>query len=128
MGVFYNKKLFAEAGIERAPADRAEVLDVAHRLEPRPGDFAEGCAVEEQAGGTRRTASYPAPELMQLGQSEAFRMLDHHDRRVGHVDADLDDSGGDQHGNLAGAETLHRAVLLRRAHPPVDQPDPAPED
>ena len=43
-----------------------------------------------------RAPSYAPAQLMKLRQPEALRMLDNHDRGVRHVDADLDDSGGDE--------------------------------
>jgi len=46
------------------------------RFLPRPGDS--------------------ATQLVELGQSEAFGVLDHHQRGVGHIHADLDHRGGDQ--------------------------------
>ena len=56
-----------------------------------------GALVEQQAGRTRRAAPDPAAQLVQLREAEALGVLDHHDRRLGHVDADLDHGGGDQH-------------------------------
>ena len=48
-------------------------------------------------------------------------MLDHHDGGVGHVDADLDDGGGDQDARLAVLEGAHRLVLLGTFHATVDK-------
>ena len=50
-------------------------------------------------------------------------MLDHHDRRLGHVDADFDDGGGDQNLGLAALKARHRRVLLGAFHATVDQAD-----
>ena len=40
---------------------------------------------------------------MQLGQTQALGILDHHQAGVGHVDADLDHRRRDQQGDLAGS-------------------------
>ena len=65
---------------------------------------------------------------MQLRQSEPFGVLDDHDRRLGHVDADLDDRGRDQDLRLPALEPLHRRVPLGTGHLAVHQPDRAAED
>ena len=59
-------------------------------------------------------ADAPA-QLVELRQSEALGVLDDHDRGVGDVDADLDDGGGDEHVDLAGAKLAHHARPSRRA-------------
>ena len=50
-------------------------------------------------------------------------MLDHHDRRRRHVDADLDHRRRHQDLRAAGGEVGHHLVLLRRLHPPVHEAD-----
>ncbi len=50
-------------------------------------------------------------------------MLDHHDRRVRHVDADFDHRRRDQHVDLAAHERVHRRRLFVGFHPAVQQPD-----
>ena len=62
-------------------------------------------------------------ELVELQQSEMVGVLDHHDRRVRHVDPDLDDGRRHEHVGLAGAERAHRRFLVRRRHLPVQQPE-----
>ena len=84
--------------------------------EPRLRRLAERRAVEEQAGGALAAAPDAPAELVQLRQPEALGVLDHHDRRVGHVDADLDHRRGDEDRDVAGAKALHRRVLLGRLH------------
>ena len=42
---------------------------------------------------------------------------------VGHVDADLDDRGRDQHVDFAAHERVHHRRLFARLHAPVQQPD-----
>ena len=64
---------------------------------------------------------------MQLRQPEALGVFDHHDRRVRHVDADLDDGGGDEDLGFPGGEGGHGSVLLLALHAPVHQPHPVAE-
>ena len=58
---------------------------------------------------------------MQLRQAEALGVLDHHDGRLRHVDADLDHRGGDQELRLARREALHGAVLVGALHAAVHE-------
>ena len=60
---------------------------------------------------------------MQLGEAEALGMLDDHDRGVRHVDADLDDGGGDEDAGFAVLEGAHRLVLLGALHAAMDEAD-----
>ncbi len=60
---------------------------------------------------------------MQLRQAEAFRVLDHHDRRLRHVDADFDHRRCDQYLNIAALERLHDGVLLGALHAAVNKTD-----
>ena len=76
--------------------DAKAVLGLAHDGEPRLGGLAERRLVEEEAGRLRRPAADAAAQLVQLGQAEALGILDHHDRRFRHVDADLDDRRRDE--------------------------------
>ena len=79
--------------------------------------------VEQHADARRRAAADPAAQLVQLRQAEALGVLDHHQRGVRHVDADLDHRGGDQHRDLAAGEERHHRRLLGRRHAAVDQAD-----
>ena len=63
-----------------------------------------------------RAAADPAAQLVQLRDAVAVGLLDHHHRRVRHVDADLDHAGRDQHVDLAGREARHHLALLARVH------------
>ena len=60
---------------------------------------------------------------MQLRQPESLRVLDHHQRGVRHVDADLDDRRRDQDLQLPGGEAMHHRFLLVALHPAVQQRD-----
>ena len=65
---------------------------------------------------------------MQLRQAETLGVLDHHDRRLGHVDADLDHRGGDQDLGFALRKGLHRRVLVAALHLAVDEADVVAEE
>ena len=60
---------------------------------------------------------------MQLRKAEAFGVLDHHDGRLRHIDADLDHGGRDQKPRLAFREALHGAILVGPAHAAVHEID-----
>ena len=58
---------------------------------------------------------------MQLRQPQPLRVLDDHQRGVGHVDADFDDGGGHQQVGLAFLEAAHRGLLVGGFHASVDE-------
>ena len=58
---------------------------------------------------------------MELGDTEAISVENAHDRGVRHVDADLDDRGGDQHVNVASTKRAHDRFLLGRRELTVQQ-------
>ena len=60
---------------------------------------------------------------MQLRQSKALGVFDDHDVGIGHIDADLDDGGGDQNLQLIAAKILHHRHFFRCGHLAVQQPD-----
>ena len=67
----------------------------------RPASLVEYSS--RQADAPRRPTGRAAGAA---GQAKAFGMLDHHQRGIGHVDADLDHGGAD-HAHGAGAEQRH---------------------
>jgi len=60
-------------------------------------------------GGAAADAS---SELVELGEAEAFGVFDDHDGRVGDVDADFDDGGGDEDLRFVFAEAFHDGVFF----------------
>ena len=92
-------------------------------VEPRLRRLAERRRVEQQAGRRLVAAADAAAQLVQLGEAEALGMLDDHDGRLRHVDADLDHRGGDQEVDAAAGESRHDAVLLGALHLAMDQAD-----
>src|SRR3982074_1684550 len=64
-----------------------------------------------------------SPQLMELGEPEAFGMLDPHARRLRHIDTDLDHGGGDEEPRFADREALHGTVFVRALHTAVHEID-----
>ena len=81
--------------------------------------------LEQQHARALRGAAADAPaQLMQLREAEALGVLDHHQRRVRHVDADLDHGRRHQHVDLAARRTRAiAAAFSSRLHAAVQQPD-----
>ncbi len=65
----------------------------------------------------------PPAQLVQLGEAEPLGVLDHHDARLRHVDADLDHRGRDQDLRRALGEGRHGGVLFAALHLAMDEPD-----
>ena len=82
---------------------------------PRLGGLAERRLVEQQAGRRLGAAPDAAAQLVELRQPEALGVLDHHDGRVRHVDADLDHRGGDQ--DAASRRPAKRAMARSLSAP-----------
>jgi hypothetical protein len=59
---------------------------------------------------------------MELREPETLGVLDDHERRVRHVDADLDHGGRNEQLDAAGLEVLHDACLFGGREPAVHQP------
>ena len=66
-------------------------------------------------------AADPAAQLVQLSETEALGVLDHHHPGCRHVDSDLDHRGRHQQPDLAAREVAHRPVLVGPGHAAVDQ-------
>ena len=123
-GLARAQQLAFAAQLQVFLGDEEAVLGLAHDRQPALGGFAERVLVEQHAGRRLRAAPDAAAQLVQLGQAEALGMLDDHDGGVRHVDADLDDGGGDEDARLAVLEGAHGLVLLRPLHAAVDETEP----
>ena len=75
----------------------------------------------QEAVGHGRAAPHAPAQLMQLSQTEALGVLDHHDAGVGHIHAHLDDRRGHQHVDLSGMEGVERFLLVGALHAAVHQ-------
>ena len=108
--------------------DAEAVLGLAQDFDPRWRRLAERPLVEQQAARAAGAAADPAAQLMQLREAEPLGVFDDHDRRLRHVDADLDHRRRDQHLRLAALEALHRRILVGPRHAAVHEPDRIAED
>src|SRR5829696_9860668 len=93
--------------------DTESILGFAHDLETRLSGFAKRCPVEEDTSRPLGATTDAAPQLVELREPKALRMLDHHHGRLRHVHAHLDDGGGNEEPRLAASETIHGAVFVR---------------
>src|SRR5918994_1013886 len=85
------------------------VLRVADDGQPLPSELVGGIR-QENAEGPIRSSPDPTAQLMELREPESLRILDEHDARVRHVDADLDDGRGHEYVHLPRREGAHRGV------------------
>src|ERR671920_191474 len=81
--------------------DSETVVGLAHEGEAGAPCLAQRIAAHEQADGAPLPSPDPAPQLVELGEAEAVGALDNHQGRVGNIDPDLDDGGGDEDGQSA---------------------------
>lgn len=88
-----------------------------HPLARLLGEFDLG---EQDAITLVGTAPHPAPQLVELAQTETLGVLDNHNRGIGDIDSDLYDRGRHHDLRLAADETLHLEVLLLGFHLPMD--------
>src|SRR6185369_14325697 len=70
-------------------SDAKSVFRFTHDRQARMTSFAQWPLVEQDAGRSLVTAPYASAKLVKLRQAEALGMLDHHDRRIGNIDADF---------------------------------------
>ena len=73
-------------------------------------------AVDENAGGLVSAPANAPPQLVQLGEAVALRVLNDHNSRVRYVHPHLHHSGGHQQPGPALGEVLHGPVLLGGLH------------
>src|SRR6187455_1845222 len=60
---------------------------------------------------------------MQWRETETLSVLDHHDCRFGHIDADLDYRGCHKNLRVAALEAGHRLILVGALQAAVHEPD-----
>ena len=80
-------------------------------------------SLHENTIGLLRPSADTSAQLMELRQAEALRILDHHHRGVGDIDADLNHGGAHANVRLARGEGFHHRGLLLRAHAAVEYCD-----
>ena len=94
-----------------------------NHLEPCAGEFRQGRLVQQHAHRFAAAAPDAPAQLMQLRQPHALGVFDHHQRGVGHVDADFDDGGGHQQLDFMRLECGHHRLFFVRLQPSVNQAD-----
>ena len=78
----------------------------------------------QDAVGPVPPPAHPAPQLVQLAQTEALGIFDDDQGGVGHVHPHLHYGGGHQHLGLARGEGGHGGLLLLGPQLSVEQPHP----
>src|SRR3954464_1856182 len=84
------EEISGTAKFEIALRDFEPVACIRQCLQPRPALFGQRGLIQQNAIGLVRPAADAAAQLVQLRKTEAFRMLDQHDRRIRYVDPDFD--------------------------------------
>ena len=108
----------------RSTRDSSKPSRVPATASSRSIDVLAGRGRDQQAQAGVAAPADPAAQLVQLGDTEAVGVDDHHHGGVGDVHADLDDRRGHEDVDLAGRERLHHGVLLVRRHPAVQHLHP----
>ena len=80
-------------------------------------------AGDENAVAFGRAAAHAATQLVQLREAEALGVLHDHHGGVGHVDANFNDRGGDQHIDFAALKAAHDDLFFVRIEAAVEQAD-----
>jgi hypothetical protein len=95
-----------------------------HQRKPRPRLVGSAASPAHRKADPRPAAPpHPAAQLVQLRDAEAIRLLDDHDGRVRHVDAQLDDGGRHQHVQARRRERAQRLLLRVGGQRAVQQAD-----
>ncbi len=101
---------------------KPSVVSVSAFSRSRPASLS-GAWYKQNAVRLMRAAADAAAQLVQLREPEALGVLDDHDRRVRHVDADFDDGRRDEDVELPARKGLHDPVLVVRLHAAVQERD-----
>ncbi len=109
------------AQLQILACDLETVAEFENDLEPCAGELRQGIFVQQYAYRLAAAAPHASAQLVQLGQAHAFGVLDHHQRGIGHVDADLDHRGGDEKVQFVRLEGRHHRLLLVRFQAAVHQ-------
>lgn len=84
------------------------------------GEFVFG---DKHAVALVGSSPYPAAQLVELAQPEAFCVFDNHDGGVGDIDPDFYHGGGNEYVGLMSGEALHLCIFVGRLHLAVDFAD-----
>ena len=115
---------FARAAqLQVAAGDLEAVVRAAQHREPLLRERRERRVPEQHAARRLAAAADAAAQLVQLREPHALGILDDHQARVRHVDADLDHRGRDQQADAARLERRHRLLARAGRHAPVHDAD-----
>src|SRR5204863_9837354 len=90
------------AQLEVALRDLETVRALEDDLQPVAGGLRQRVSEKQDAHALARAPADAAAQLVQLRKAEALGALDHHQRGIRHIDADLDHRGTDEKLDLAG--------------------------
>ena len=101
-------------------SQREAVVYLFHPFQALPRLVAAAFGHEDTIG-LQIAAADAAPQLVELSQAKTFGAVDEHERRVGDVDADFDDTRRDQQLDVPFLEGFHDGFFLFTAHASVDE-------
>ncbi len=111
-GLAGAEKFAGAAKLEIGFGDFETVGGAHHGFETGAGFVGHAHGADQDTVGFLRAAADASAELMELGKAEALGVLDDHYGGVGNIDADFDDSGGDENLDFVFAELLHDFVFF----------------
>src|SRR5208337_5593558 len=117
------EKLAGAAQFEVKFRDLESIVRTHHGVETAFAFFGNLPTVHQHTIRLRRAAPDTSAQLVELRQSEAVGVLDHHDGRVGNIDADFDHGGRDQNFNLALLEFAHHVFFFVGIETAMQQAD-----
>ena len=94
-----------------------------HHFQAPLGGVGERLSVQQQTVAVDGAAPHPTPQLVQLGEPQALRVVDDHQARVGNINTHLDHCRSDQQLNLASLERGHYTGFFGRPQLAMHQPD-----
>ena len=81
--------------------DAKAIVGFAHHGQPRPARFGQILPAQQDTSACAHAAADTPAKLVQLCEAEALRTLDDNQRRIGHINADLDHRGRHQRAEIA---------------------------
>lgn len=115
---------FAGAAQFQVPLDDDKtVAGLTHDVQSLAVDLRQRWMVEQHAVASSAVPVNSAAQLIQLGQTKAFGVLDDCQTSAGYVDVGLDHRGHYQQPQHTLLEDFHHHGLVCRFHAPVDQAD-----
>ena len=122
-GLAGAKELAGAAKLEIGFGNFKTVGGADHGFQARARIVGHAARSNQDAMGLLRAAANATAKLVQLGEAEAFRVLNDHHGGVGDIHTNLDDGGGHQNLYLVAAEFLHDLFFFFAGKTAVKQPD-----